>query len=81
MDDESLQRDLQAARLRGARFQQRALEAVEGAALLPEALEELSTALEELRVTEEHLQAQRDQLTQARHPVEIERVEAILRAA
>ena len=62
MDYESFQRDLQAARLRGAQFQQRALEAVEGAALLPEALEELSTVLEELRVTDEQLRAQQEQL-------------------
>ena len=73
MDYESFQRDLQAARLHGARFQQRALEAVEGAALLPDALAELSTVLEELRVTDEQLQAQQEQLTQARQTVETER--------
>ncbi|HMI73045.1 MAG TPA: PAS domain S-box protein, partial [Solirubrobacteraceae bacterium] len=49
------------------------LEVVEGAALLPEALEELSTALEELRVTDEQLQAHQEQLTQARQMVETER--------
>jgi PAS domain S-box-containing protein len=68
-----VQRDLQAARLRGAQFQQRALEAVEGAALLPEALEELSTVLEELRVTDEQLRAQQEQLAEARQTVETER--------
>ena len=73
MDYESFQRDLQAARLRGAQFQQRALEAVEGAALLPEALEELSTVLEELRVTDEQLRAQQEQLAEARQTVETER--------
>src|SRR5262245_32524431 len=73
MDYESFRRDLQAARLRGGRFQQRALEAVEGAALLPEALEELSTVLEELRVTEEQLRAQQEQLVEARQTVDTER--------
>jgi PAS domain-containing protein len=73
MDYDSFQRDLQAARLRGAQFQQRALEAVEGAAPLPEALEELSTALEELRVTDEPLRAQQEQLAEARQTVESER--------
>ena len=73
MDYESFQRDLQAARLRGVQFQQRALEAVEGAALLPEALEELSTVLEELRVTDEQLRAQQEQLAEARQTVETER--------
>jgi PAS domain S-box-containing protein len=73
MDHEALTRELQAARVRGDRFQQRALEAVEGEALLPAALEELSTALEELRVTEEEVRAQTEQLADGRASVEAER--------
>jgi hypothetical protein len=45
MDYEAISQELAAVRGRGERFQQRVLEAVEGEALLPAALEELSTAL------------------------------------
>jgi PAS domain-containing protein len=46
---------------------------VEGEALLPEALEELSVALEELRVTEEEVRVQNEQLVEARQSVEAQR--------
>ena len=55
VDHDRFADDLHAARVRSERFQQRAQEAVEGEALLPAALEELSTVLEELRVTEEEV--------------------------
>ena len=73
MDYERFADDLQAARLRSERFQQRVQEAVEGEALLPAALEELSTALEELRVTEEQVRVQHEQLNEARRSIEAER--------
>lgn len=46
MNVETFTQDLQAVRVRGDRFAQRAREAVEVEVLLPEALEELSAALE-----------------------------------
>ena len=73
MDLEAFTQDLQEVRARGDRFAQRAAEAVEGEALLPEALEELSTALEELRVTEEELRVQHEQLAEGRQRLEAER--------
>src|ERR687884_283463 len=73
MDYESFTQELAAARTRGDQFQQRVLEAVEGEALLPAALEELSTALEELRVTEEEVRAQHEQLTEGRYSIQAER--------
>jgi PAS domain-containing protein len=73
MDYETFAQELRAARLRGGQFQQRVLQAVEGEALLPAALEELSTALEELRVTEEEIRVQNEQLTEVRASIEAER--------
>ena len=52
---EMFTQELRAVRSRGDQFAQRAREAVEEEALLPEVLEELSTALEELRVSEEEI--------------------------
>ncbi len=73
MSFETFTEELAAVRARGARFELRAREAVEGEALLPEALEELSTALEELRVTKEEVRVQNEQLAEARQSVEAER--------
>jgi PAS domain S-box-containing protein len=73
MNYELFTRELQAARSRGDQFTQRARAAVEGEALLPEALEELSVALEELRVTEEEVRVQNEQLVEARQSVEAQR--------
>jgi PAS domain S-box-containing protein len=73
MSYDDLAQELAAVRSRGDRFQVRAQEAVEGEALLAEALEELSVALEELRVTEEEVRAQHEQLAEARQSVEAER--------
>jgi PAS domain S-box-containing protein len=73
MNVDTFTQDLQAVRARGDRFAQRARAAVEGEALLPEALEELSTALEELRVTEEEIRVQREQLVEGRQSLEAER--------
>jgi PAS domain S-box-containing protein len=70
MDYETIAQELQAARVRGDRFQQRASQAVEGAALLPAALEELVTALEELRVAEEEVRVQNEQLAEGRRSIE-----------
>ena len=72
MDYEAFAQELAAARTRGDQFQQRVLEAVEGEALLPAALEELSTALEELRVAEEEVRAQHEQLTEGHYSVQAE---------
>jgi hypothetical protein len=46
---------------------------VEGEALLPAALEELSTALEELRVAEEQVQVQHEQLSEVRTSIQAQR--------
>ena len=73
MTYETFTQELAAVRSRGAQFQQRARQAVEGEALLPEALEELSTALEELRVTEEEVRVQNEQLAEAHQSVEAQR--------
>ena len=73
MNVETFTQDLQAVRARGDRFAQRARETVEGEALLPEALEELSTALEELRVTEEEIRVQHEQVAEGRQSLEAER--------
>jgi len=73
MSYDSFAQELAAVRSRGDQFQQRAQQAVEDEALLPEALEELSTALEELRVTEEEVRVQNEQLIEGRQSVEAER--------
>lgn len=73
MNVETFTQDLHEVRARGDRFAQRATEAVEGEALLPEALEELSTALEELRVSEEEVRVQHEQLVEGRQSLEAER--------
>jgi PAS domain S-box-containing protein len=73
MSLESFAEELAVVRARGDQFRLRAREAVEGEALLPEALEELSTALEELRVTEEEVRVQNEQLAETRQSVEAER--------
>jgi PAS domain-containing protein len=73
VDYEAFTQELAAVRVRGGQFQQRVLETVEGEAMLPAALEELSTALEELQVTEEELRVQHEQLIDGRHSVEAER--------
>jgi PAS domain S-box-containing protein len=70
---ETFAQELAAVRSRGDQFQRRAQQAVEDQALLPEALEELSTALEELRVTEEEVRVQHEQLVEGRQSVEAER--------
>ncbi|HEX8863375.1 MAG TPA: ANTAR domain-containing protein [Actinomycetes bacterium] len=70
MDYETIAQELQAARARGDRFQRSASQAVEGAALLPAALEELVTALEELRVAEEEVRVQNEQLAEGQRSVE-----------
>jgi PAS domain S-box-containing protein len=70
---ETFAQELAAVRSRGDQFQQRAQQVVEDEALLPEALEELSTALEELRVTEEEIRVQNEQLVEGRQSVEAER--------
>jgi PAS domain S-box-containing protein len=70
---ETFARELQAVRARGDQFRERALEAVTSEALLPAALEELSTVLEELRVTEEEVLAQQDRLAESWQTAEADR--------
>ncbi len=67
MSHETFAQELAAVRSRGDQFQQRAQQAVEDEALLPEALEELSTALEAMRAYAAMLSQLIGSATDARH--------------